>query len=93
MCCGDKQGHESVTKGVCQSVEHDKCGCEEKHGPHAVPMPHGIHHAGPHGMCGCHERRFLSKKERIEMLEEYRDSLKCELDGVEEELKEIKGES
>lgn len=29
------------------------------------------------------------KKERIEMLEEYRESLKCELDGVEEELKEI----
>jgi hypothetical protein len=35
----------------------------------------------------------LSKKEKIEKLEEYRGSLKCELDGVEEELKEIKGES
>jgi hypothetical protein len=68
------------------------CGCEEKHGHHAVPMPHGVHHAGAHGMCGC-ERQFLSKKERIEMLEEYRESLKCELEGVEEELKEIMGES
>jgi hypothetical protein len=34
----------------------------------------------------------LSKKERIEMLEEYRESQKCELDGVEEEMKELKGD-
>jgi hypothetical protein len=40
-------------------------------------------------MCGCGGRMFLSKKERIEMLEEYRESLKCELDGVEEELKRL----
>jgi hypothetical protein len=43
-------------------------------------------------MCGCGERKFLSKKERIEMLGEYRESLKCELDGVEEEMKELKGD-
>jgi hypothetical protein len=54
-------------------------------------MHHGIHHLGAGGMCGCgcHERRFMSKKERIEMLEEYRESLKCELEGVEEELKDL----
>ena len=73
------------------------CSGEEMHGMHG-------HHAGQmgqsallgmaHGMCGCGcgGRRFLSKKERIEMLEEYSESLKCELEGVEEELKELKGE-
>jgi hypothetical protein len=46
-----------------------------------------------HGMCGCGgERRFLSRKEKIEMLEEYRESLKSELEGVEEALKELQRE-
>ncbi|HNY33733.1 MAG TPA: DUF5320 domain-containing protein [Methanothrix soehngenii] len=34
----------------------------------------------------------MSKKERIEMLEEYRESLRCELDGVDEKLKDLKEE-
>jgi len=44
-----------------------------------------------HGMCGCGcgERRFLSRKEKIEMLEEYREALKNELEGVEEQLKDL----
>jgi len=65
--------------------------CQEGQGRHVMPMHHGIHHLGAGGMCGCgcHERRFMSKKERIEMLEEYRESLKCELEGVEEELKDL----
>jgi len=94
MCCGEKQGHESVpmTQGVCQSGAGEMCGCEEKPGSHALPMHHGTHHSGARGMCGCGERKFLSKKERIEMLGEYRESLKCELDGVEEEMKELKGD-
>jgi hypothetical protein len=94
MCCGEKQGHGSVIvdQGVSQSGAREMCGCEEKHGHHAMPMPHGMHHSSAHGMCGC-GRQFVSKKERIEKLEEYRESLKCELDGVEEELKEIVGES
>ncbi len=65
------------------------------HGHHAGHMGHGAHHKGmAHGMCdcGCGGRRFLSKKERMEMLEEYSESLKCELEGVEEELKELRGE-
>ncbi len=45
--------------------------------------------AGPHGACGCGVRKFLSKKERIEMLESYREALKNELEGVEEALKEL----
>jgi hypothetical protein len=67
------------------------CG-EEMHGHHAH---HFAHHRGmAHGMCGCGcgGRRFMSKRERIEMLEEYGESLKSELEGVEEELKELKGE-
>jgi hypothetical protein len=94
MCCGEKQGHQSVTvtQGVCQSGALEMRGCEEKPGLHAMPMRHGIHHSDAHGTCGCGERKFLSKKERIEMLEEYRESLKCELKGVEEELKELKKE-
>ena len=72
------------------------CG-EEMHGHHAghMSMGHGAHHMGmAHGMCGCGcgGRRFLSKRERIEILEEYKEELKNELEGVEEELKELKGE-
>lgn len=70
------------------------CGCEEKQGHYAVPMHHGIHQFGSRRMCGCgcHERRFQSKKERIETLEEYRESLKSELVRVEEELKSLQAE-
>jgi hypothetical protein len=59
------------------------------------------HHAGGHGAeylrggdCGCGHgrRRFLSRKEKIEMLEEYRESLRNELEGVEEALQELKKE-
>ena len=42
--------------------------------------------------CGSGGRRFLSRKEKVEMLEEYRNSLKKELEGVEEELKELQRE-
>ena len=61
------------------------------HGMHAF---HGAPHGGMmhdmHGCC-CGRRKFLSKREKIEMLEEYRESLKNELEGVEEELKMLKG--
>ncbi len=70
------------------------CG-EEMHGRYAGHVGHEAHHRGMvHGMCGCgcEGRRFLSKKEKMEMLEEYRESLKNELEGVEEELKALKGE-
>lgn len=72
------------------------CCEEEMHGHHAGNMGHGANHSGmAHGTCGCGcgGRRFLSKKERIEMLEEYSDSLKSELEGVEEELTKLKSES
>lgn len=89
MCCADKQGHQSVTvnQGVCQSGAGEMCGCEHEHGHHAMPIRHKVHHSEAHGTCCCVERKFLSKKERIEMLEEYRESLKCELDGVDKKIK------
>ena len=71
------------------------CGDKEMHGHHAGHIGQGSHHGGmAHGMCGCGcgERRFLSRKEKIEMLEEYRESLKNELEGVEEALKELQRE-
>jgi len=72
------------------------CGDEEMHGRHAGHTIHGSHHGGMvHGMCGCDcgGRRFLSRKEKVEMLEEYREALKSELEGVEEELNELKRQS
>ncbi len=71
------------------------CGDKEMHGHHAGHIDHGAHHRGmAHGMCGCGcgERRFLSRNEKIEMLEEYKESLKSELEGVEEALKELQRE-
>jgi hypothetical protein len=71
------------------------CGDEEMHGRHAGHTIYGSHHGGMvHGMCGCDcgGRRFLSRKEKVEMLEEYREALKSELEGVEEALKELKRE-
>jgi hypothetical protein len=56
---------------------------------------HGAHHTGKgQGACGCGcgEQRFLSEKEKLESLEEYKESLKSELERVEEELNKLKGE-
>ena len=43
-------------------------------------------------MCGCsgnQMRGFFTKKERLEMLKEYRQSLDNEAKGVEERIKEL----
>ncbi len=66
--------------------------CADKQGHHSVTVNQGVCQSGAREMCGCVERKFLSKKERIVMLEEYRESLKCELDGVDEKLKVLKEE-
>lgn len=62
------------------------------------------HHHGEGCRCGCPccggsgcscgggvsvKRRYLTSKERKERLEEYRDELKKELQGVEEEIQRI----
>ena len=62
--------------------------CGDKHGNHGGQMHHGMPFAG-HGPCGCAGRMFLSKREKIEMLENHREALKNELEGVEEALREL----
>jgi len=52
------------------------CGC----GPH--------HHVGLHGHL--HKRRFLTKAEKIERLQNYAEELKKELAAVQERLNELK---
>lgn len=65
-------------------------GCEgEGHGHHPGHIAHGKCHCG----CGHNGRKFLSQKEKIKMLEEYRESLKNELEGVEEEMNALKRET
>ncbi len=38
----------------------------------------------------CHGRKFITKKERIEQLEKYKEQLKKEIEGIEEYIKEQK---
>jgi len=64
-----------------------------------MSQAHGMVHCAPHKGtahgecgCGCKGRMFLSKKEKIEMLVEYKESLKNEIEGVEEELKALRVE-
>ncbi|MEK6954324.1 MAG: hypothetical protein AABX01_04915 [Candidatus Micrarchaeota archaeon] len=40
--------------------------------------------------CGPEGRSFLTKEEKLEMLEEYHKSLQLESKGVEERIKELK---
>jgi|WetSurMetagenome_2_1015567.scaffolds.fasta_scaffold202748_2 hypothetical protein len=71
------------------------CCKEENHMSQAHGMAHCAPHMGTaHGKCGCGcgGRMFRSKKEKIEMLEEYNESLKNEIEGVEEELKALRVE-
>ncbi len=42
------------------------------------------------GHCGCRFRQFLSPKEEIERLEDYKEQLQKEIAGVENRIKELK---
>ena len=50
---------------------------------------HGHHKAHGSGTCCGMQRRFITKAEQREALENYRDQLKKELTGVEERLQEL----
>jgi hypothetical protein len=39
--------------------------------------------------CGCEEQGLLSKEEKVELLEKYKESLKSKLEDIEEKLKEL----
>jgi hypothetical protein len=45
---------------------------------------------GHQGCCCCFPRRYYSAQEEKERLQRYRDQLKKELAGVEEQLKKMK---
>ena len=50
--------------------------------------------AGTHHVCCGHmpgHRRFLSREEKIELLEKYRNDLEKEIEGVKQRIEELKG--
>ena len=51
---------------------------------------HRIHSLGKED-CGCGHgfRHFISRKEKTEMLKEYRDQLKNEIEGLEETIQDL----
>jgi hypothetical protein len=57
----------------------------------------GIHHGQcRHHECDCNSggfrRRFITRAERVEWLEDYRKSLEAELEGVKERIAEMSGQ-
>jgi hypothetical protein len=89
MCCRDKHGFgdEPLHAGVPRAGEGENCRCHEL-GHSSAASHHGSDHPGRRDTCCC-GHPLPSREERISMLEKYRDSLKSELEGVEEELKEL----
>ena len=45
-----------------------------------------------YGDCGCTSRSFLTKEEKLELLQEYKASLEKEAKGVAERIQELKKE-
>jgi|GEM_PF-1394531 len=71
--------HKNKTESECGCHDHDECDC------------------GCDCNCGCgcgddlgFQRRFMTRKEELEMLEDYRGDLKLELEAVEERIAELK---
>jgi|GEM_PF-1941981 len=60
------------------------CGCSEGENIH--------HHSffGGRGGCCCSPRRFTTRTERINWLEDYKKNLEAEIKAVEEVIKELK---
>lgn len=69
--------HKNKTESECGCIDHDECDC------------------GCNCNCGCgddigFQRKFMTRKEELEMLEDYRGDLKLELEAVEERIAELK---
>ncbi len=64
------------------------CGPPRHH--HRHPMWGGVVEAALKDCCGpMIHRRFHSKKERLEMLEKYKEQLEGELEGLKEEIEKL----
>jgi hypothetical protein len=89
MCCGDKRGFGDglLHAGVRRPGAGENCGCHDL-GHSSAASHHGPGHSGERDTCCC-GYPLPSREERISMLEKLRDSLKGELEGVEDELKEL----
>lgn len=57
----------------CEDYHNDDCGC-------------GMTHHGPRGF---HQRRFLTKEEKVKKLSDYAEGLQKELAAVQERIKEL----
>lgn len=92
--CGEHGQHHGEHHGEGQESHSGNCGCGG-YGHHG--MYRGWHHHGNCG-CGCHQhhggmgfhRRFVSREEVINNLEEYLKQLQAEAKGVEERIAELK---
>ena len=49
-----------------------------------------VKQGGVENLCGYGERRFLTKEEKVEWLEDYKSNLENELKGVTERIAELK---
>ena len=71
--------HKNKSESECGRRDHDECDCG----------------CGCNCGCGCggdmgFQRKFMTHKEELEMLEDYRGDLKLELEAVEERIAELK---
>jgi hypothetical protein len=95
--CGQHGKHHGEQNEQMHEGHSGDCGCggHENHG-----MERELHHhAGC--SCGCHQhqgglgfnRRFISREEVVNRLEEYLKQLQAEAKGVEDRIAELKKES
>lgn len=82
--------------------KRDCCHSHGHHGHHGhhpkkmmIHMHHGMHGHHGKGECCCEEkpfgfhRHFVSSKEKLEMLEKYKEELENELEGVKEHIAKL----
>lgn len=65
--------------------------CKRDHYGNHAQCTSQLSMAGKGCGCGCGEQGFLSKEEKVELLEKYKESLKSKLEDAEEKLKEFNG--
>ncbi|AET64141.1 hypothetical protein [Methanothrix harundinacea] len=89
MRCGDDAGYRAPPLG--RGAGRDEgCGCQG-HG-HDQAGHHGLGRSGEGGGCCCGGHPPVSREEMISTLEEYRGSLRRELERVEAKLRELTGD-